>query len=153
MYLKKVKAKSSVYLKFVETVWDKTQKKRIQKTILNLGNLDSLMQNGLPNIVATLADLVREELSKKGSSELAKYPDLQDIKKMSEGEIFNYGHIAYRKLWNTMGVGALLKSVVSRTKTEFNFAEAVYDMTVNQLMKPSSKLQLFSRRKNYLNLS
>lgn len=37
MYLKKVKAKNSTNLKLVETVWDKKDKKRTQKTILNIG--------------------------------------------------------------------------------------------------------------------
>lgn len=150
MYLKKVKAKNSTYLKLVETVWDKQDKKRIQKTILNIGKLDELMQNGLPFIVKALSKLVTEELSKKSTEETSKFPNLKDISNTSEGKIFNYGHIVYRNLWKLFNVSKILSNLTKNKKVEFDFSDVVYNMTINQLLKPSSKLQLWSYQNKYL---
>lgn len=150
MYLKKVKAKNSTYLKLVETIWDKNQKKRIQKTILNIGKLDDLMQNGLPFIVKALSKLVTEELSKKSPQETSKFPDLKDISNTSEGRIFNYGHIVYRNLWKAFNVNNVLLALIKNKKIEFDFIDVVYNMTINQLLKPSSKLQLWNNQNKYL---
>ncbi len=150
MYLKKVKAKNSTYLKLVETIWDKKDKKRIQKTILNIGRLDDLMQNGLPFIVKALSKLVTEELSKKSSKETIKFPDLKDISNTSEGKIFNYGHIAYRNIWNAFNVSNILLTLIKNKKVEFVFTDVVYNMAINQLLKPSSKLQLWNNQNKYL---
>ncbi len=150
MYLKKVKVKNSTYLKLVETVWDKTDKKRIQKTILNIGNLDHLMQNGLPLIVKALSKLVTGELSKNMSENIDNEFNLKDISSASQGKIFNYGHIVYRYLWKTFEVDKVLNSLITNKKTEFDFCDVVYNMTINQLLRPSSKLKLYTNQNQYL---
>ena len=149
MYLKKVKSKDITYLKFVETVWDKTTKKRSQRTILNLGRLDTLMENGLPFILKKLAETVNQELSKNKSSELNKYPNMKDINTITQSERSCYGHIAYRKLWDNYNFSNYLNLLKKRTKITFDFSEQVYLMTINQLLKPSSKLKLWKNNSNY----
>ena len=99
MYLKQTKSKNKTYLKLVETIWDKENKKRIQKTILNLGRLDTLMENGLPFIVKKLAETINSEL-KNDSSDTTKYPVLKDINTMRQSNKSCYGHIIYKNLWD-----------------------------------------------------
>lgn len=143
MYLKKVKSKNITYLKFVETVWDKTAKKRSQKTVLNLGRLDTLMENGLPFILKKLAETVNHELAKTSPKQLVQYPNLKDINTISQSERSCYGHIVYRKLWDNYNFTGYLNLLQKRTKITFDFAHQVYLMVVNQLLKPSSKLKLW----------
>jgi len=149
MYLKKVTVKNSVYLKFVETVWDKTTKKRVQKTVLNIGRLDSLMENGLPFIVKSLAKTVNEELSKNKADELGKYPHLKDINTIKGAQKFCYGHIIYRAIWNSYGISQMLNDLIKKTKVEFGFIDAVYNMVINQLLTPSSKLRLWNTQSKF----
>ena len=149
MYLKKVKSKDITYLKFVETIWDKTTKKRSQRTILNLGRLDTLMENGLPFILKKLAETVNQELEKKKIEERKEYPNLKDINTISQKGRSNYGHIIYRKLWDNYQFSAYLERLKKRTKITFDLAEQIYLMTINQLLNPSSKLKLWKNNSNY----
>jgi transposase len=149
MYLKKVTVKNAIYLKLVETVWDKEAKKRKQKTILNIGRLDDLMQNGLPFIVKSLAQLVNKELAKNNEKDIKQYPNLKDINTISDTKKYCYGHIVYRNLWNIFEIGKMLKSLIIKSKIEFNFVESVYLMIVNQLLTPSSKLRLSKNNHNF----
>lgn len=153
MYLKKVKAKNATYLKLVETVWDKNDKKRFQKTILNIGKLDDLMQNGLPFIVKALAKLVNDELAKKSPDEISKYPNLKDINTISDTNKFCYGHIIYRNLWNNFEINNILNSLLKSTKIEFDFMDTVYNMTINQLLSPSSKLKLWNNQNKFFGIN
>ena len=142
MYLKQVKSKGKVYLKLVETKWDKQNKKRIQKTILNLGRLDKLIDNGLPFIVKKLAEVIERELA-NNKEKTKKYPNLKDINTIIHGQTVNYGHIVYRKLWNEYDFSQFLSRIQRGSRVQFNFSEYVYLMVINQLLRPSSKLNLW----------
>lgn len=149
MYLKKVKAKNITYLKLVEAVWDKEKKKRRQKTVLNLGRLDTLINSGLPTIVKRLADTVRQEHEKARSKNPDNLPDLRDISTMESGEKLCYGHIVYKALWNNYDFCALLTHILKRSKVTFDFPDSVYLMVINQLLRPSSKLKLWQNKSYY----
>ena len=142
MYLKQVKSKGKVYLKLVETKWDKQNKKRIQKTILNLGRLDKLIDNGLPFIVKKLAEVIERELA-NNKEQTKKYPNLKDINTIIHRQTVNYGHIVYRKLWNEYDFSQFLSRIQRGSRVQFNFSEYVYLMVINQLLRPSSKLNLW----------
>lgn len=148
MYLKKVKSKNITYLKLVESIWDKDAKKRKQKTVLNLGRLDTLMDNGLPFIVQKLSTLVNQELSKRNESP-SKLPVMKDINTLCHQDNSCYGHIAYKKIWDAYGFDKYFKSLKQNTRASFDFCEHVYLMVVNQLLQPSSKLKLWSKASHY----
>ncbi len=143
MYLKKVKSKGKIYLKLVETKWDKQNKKRVQKTILNLGRLDTLIDNGLPFIVKKLAETISEELKENKNYSKKDYPNLKDINTITHKNTVNYGHITYRKIWNDYDFGHYFELLQKRSRTKFNFSDYVYLMVINQLLRPSSKLNLW----------
>ena len=153
MYLKKIKSKNKIYLKLVETQWDKYKKKRIQKVILNLGRLDILMENGLPNIVKKLTEIVNQEQSKQ-KTVVGKLPaTVKDINNIIHTGTVNYGHIIYRKLWNDYDFSGYLKKIQNNRRVEFNFPESVYLMVINQLLRPSSKLHLFENYQKYFGVN
>lgn len=149
MYLKKEKIKNITYLKLVESVWDKETKKRKKRIILNLGRLDTLMDNGLPFIVKRLAETVNKELIKSNYDERKKSPNLRDIKTMESVERLCYGHIIYKTLWDKYDFTNFLNRLKRRSKIEFNLSDSVYLMTINQLLNPSSKLKLWENKTSY----
>lgn len=148
MYLKKVKSKNITYLKLVESIWDKDAKKRKQKTVLNLGRLDTLMENGLPFIVQKLSTLVNQELLKRNESS-SELPVMKDINTLCHRDNSCYGHIVYKKIWDAYGFDNYFKSLKQNTRASFDFCEHVYLMVVNQLLQPSSKLKLWSKASHY----
>ncbi len=150
MYLKATKAKNFTYLKLVETVWDKEKKKRRHKVILNLGRLDILMDKGLVNIVKSLSNIVNKEISKRPNDQTTQLPVLKGVNNVSEGNILNYGHIVYRNLWNLFDMGSMLSDLIQNTKIKFDFSDIVYNMVINQLISPCSKLQLWNHHAKYL---
>lgn len=149
MYLKKVVSKNITYLKLVESIWDKQNKKRKQKTVLNLGRLDTLMENGLPFVVQKLSSLVNAEIERKYQDKLGSFPELKDVNSISHQCNACYGHIAYKKLWDAYDFDKYFALLNKRTKNSFEFPELVYLMVVNQLLQPSSKLKLWNNVSTY----
>ena len=150
MFVKKIKSKNSVYLKIVHSYWDKKLKKTRQKVVLNLGKLDNLMSNGLPTIVDKLVGIIKEEAD---SSKLKNISKLRDISNMQDIARTYYGFIIYRKLWNKFKINKLLKSLLNKTKVEFDFLSVVFSMVVNQLQSPSSKFKLWQEKERYLDIN
>ena len=149
MYLKKVKVKDYVYLKFVETVWDKQTQKRSQKTVLNLGRLDVLIDNGLPSIVKNLANVVNQEMAENLDIKNDNSPMMVDLQTVSEAENCCYGHIIYRKLWNVYQFSDFFEHIKRNSKINFNLTESAYLMVINQLLRPCSKLKLHNENQRY----
>ena len=141
MYLKLVKSKNYTYLKICESYRDKGKVR--QRVVANLGRLDILQKHGLENIVNDLAKFISSE----------KLKNYKDISKMEEMARYNYGFIAYAKLWNSLGLSRILKEISEGSKIEFDFIKVVFSMVVGRLLNPSSKLYYYNHKDRYLFLN
>lgn len=150
MFVKKIKSKNSVYLKIVHSYWDKKLKKTRQKVILNLGKLDNLMSNGLPTIVDKLVGIIKEETDTSNLKNISKLRDISTMRGIAQTY---YGFIIFRKLWNKFKINQLIKSLLNKTKVEFDFSSVVFSMVVNQLQAPSSKFKLWQEKEKYLDIN
>jgi len=142
MYLKIIKSHKYQYLKICRSYRD-TDGKVHQKVVSNIGRLDILQQQGLEKIVYAMLELVSPE--KKG-----RY---KDISTMEEVHRWNYGFVAYAKLWNSLGISQILRSLVKNRKIGFDFEKVVFSLVVNRLLAPSSKLYHFNHKDRYLFLN
>lgn len=139
MYLKLVKSKNYIYPKICRSYRDKDGKVH-QEVVVNLGRLDQLQKGGLENIVYDLLNLISEDKKKR----------FKDITKMEEVNRYNYGFVAFAKLWNMLGISKMLNKVIEGKKIEFDFSRIVFSMVVNRLLEPSSKLYHYNHKDRYL---
>jgi len=102
-----------------------------------------LQKHGLENIVNDLAKFISSE----------KLKNYKDISKMEEVARYNYGFIAYAKLWNSLGLSRILKEISEGSKIEFDFIKVVFSMVVGRLLNPSSKLYYYNHKDRYLFLN
>ncbi|MGC8766061.1 MAG: IS1634 family transposase, partial [Brevinematia bacterium] len=69
---------------------------------------------------------------------------------MEEVNRYNYGFVAFAKLWNMLGISKMLNKVIEGKKIEFDFSRIVFSMVVNRLLEPSSKLYHYNHKDRYL---
>ncbi len=138
MFVKSIVSKGKTYLQIVESYREDNTVKH--KVIANLGNLELLLANGLANIVSSLAKHI------PNNNQLAtKY----DITTMEEKERFNYGYLAYKRLWDKYSITEILEELDTK-KVKYNLSEIVFSLVVNRLLSPSSKLYHYHSKKHYI---
>lgn len=140
MYVKQVKSKNHVYLKICESYRDKGKPR--QRVLANLGRLDVLQSRGLEKVVHQLSSFLPN-----------KNPYHKDISTMEEMARYNYGFVAYGKLWEMLGLTKMLRDITRQSKLEFDISKVVFSMVVNRLLEPSSKLYHFNHKNKYLGLN
>ncbi len=72
---------------------------------------------------------------------------------MKEKERFNYGYLAYGKLWRQFGLGRLLSELSADRKISYDYAATVFSMVVNHVLNPSSKRCLHENKDWYAGLN
>jgi transposase len=70
----------------------------------------------------------------------------------SEATLYNYGYLAYKKLWESQYIDSLLARIQGAGKTRFPLSETVFLMVVQHLLEPRSKLSTYKHQKRYLNM-
>jgi len=76
-------------------------------------------------------------------------PKKYDITTMEEKDRFNYGYIAYKKLWDKYSITEILEELDTK-KVKYDLSEIVFSLVINRLLNPSSKLYHYNSKKHYL---
>lgn len=115
------------YLRLVKNYRLGTKTK--QKVVANIGNLDTLPQKDIDNLVVALSKFSKRRLY--SASELSSEKDLK------------YGDIALVKaVWDKIDLGGIIKSCLSTKKPSFSPVLACLIMVTNRLISPQSKLSV-----------
>jgi len=143
MFLKTTRSGKYEYVQVVESVWE--DGKSVHKVRLNLGRKDAIVDSPvwqtLARKLAVLTGL--EEPEAKGHKRL---PDLED------GEVLNWGHVAYRRIWNSLGLANEMALLQDKSGVSFPLADVVFLMALHHLLSPGSKLNAFEKQGRYASL-
>ncbi|MDY6895527.1 MAG: IS1634 family transposase, partial [Thermotogota bacterium] len=137
MFIKTTKSGNHHYAQLVESYRkDGNTKHRV---LLNLGRLDHIKNNpSFQNLAIRLAEL---------SALKEKTNTIEDI---SDAQIFNYGYLAYRRLWEQFDLPKMLTEAMG--KAQFDLEKTSFLMAISHLLAPNSKRGTHARQERYFNL-
>ena len=141
MYLKVVKSKGYEYLKFVESY---REGKRVrQRVIANLGRLDILLEN------EALIEKLFDKLNK------GNYFKIDDLNKDGEANIYNYGYIIIKKVWEDYKLNEFFEKVLKNKKIESKeIIKVIFSLVINRALKSElSKLGYFKDKEYFIGLN
>jgi transposase len=69
-----------------------------------------------------------------------------------EAELYNYGYLAYYRLWNELGIGESMEEAQCGAKISWSLPKAVFLMALQHLLEPMSKLAAYERQNRYLQM-
>jgi transposase len=110
------------------------------------------------------ADLIKKDASflkiVKKLCEIAELPIKDDentdgkslLTDCSEATLYNYGYLAYLKLWKELYIEGVLEECQSSTKIEYSLPETVFLMAAQHLLEPRSKLSTYLHQNRYFNM-
>jgi transposase len=138
MFVKVTRSKNADYVQIVESY--RLHQATKHRILLNLGRLDEIRDNpSLQRLSLRLAELTRAK-------------QLFNPLHITEGRLFYWGYIAYRKLWNDFALPEVLRGILTRRKIRFRFEDACFLMAVQHLLHPRSKLGTFQNQQQYAQL-
>lgn len=135
MYIKLTKSKQLTYVQLVEGY--REGKKVKHKVLVNLGRLDLLQKN------RSWEDVISK------MSQLLKLKNILDIRSCEAAKISNWGYLAYKKLWKILRMDKMLLEIQRLGRTEFDFNNACFLMTINHLLNPCSKRGMYNNQTVY----
>ena len=134
MFVKITKAKDRKYVQLVRSFRQDGKVKH--EVVLNLGRLD-IEEN--------------HKMIKGLAASLAKASGIGlDFSSLSGGNIFNYGFIVYKKLWESLGMPDILKRISGQI--DYSLNDASFLMSITHLLDPRSKLSAYNHKDRYFNL-
>jgi len=140
MFIKITKSGKYEYVSVVEAYRDKESGNTKHRVLFNLGRLDKIKDN--PSFQKLLINL----------ETLSGIKNRVNLDGVEEGNLFNYGYVVYRKLWERLGLTELLQSIKDNTHIQFDLNTSTFLMVVEHLLRPDSKLGTYGKQKRYLNL-
>jgi len=140
MFIKITKSGKYEYVSVVEAYRDKESGNTKHRVLFNLGRLDKIKDN--PSFQKLLIDL----------ETLSGIKNRVNLDSVEEGNLFNYGYVVYRKLWNRLGLTELLQRIKDNTHIQFDLNTSTFLMVVEHLLRPDSKLGTHGKQNRYLNL-
>ncbi len=136
MYVKTTKSKTHTYVQLVQGF--REGKKVKHKVLVNLGRLDQLKKDtSWGGIIDRL-------------SELMDLKNIVNIGKCRSAQIFNWGYLVYKKLWNKFKLDQVLLNIQKNSNAVFDLNNACFLMVIRHLLEPSSKLSTYNNQKKYL---
>jgi transposase len=136
MFLKVRHHNNKAYVSIVESVWEKG--KCQHRNVASLGHLP-------PDV---LKDLGAKFLKMAGvAGEKRSAVDLKEIKRVNWG-----ASLVYRHLWDLFDLGSILQRSFRHTRTKFDAPQAIFNLVMDRLIEPSSKLQSYKRQDEYLGI-
>lgn len=145
MFVKTTKAKGYTYISVVESFRDEKGITR-HKVLYNFGRLDILRADeSFVNCIKKLCHMI-------------DIPLLEDREKAltssdcSEAEMFNYGYLAYKKLWEILGIRDCLETIGSRGRLQLDLEKTTLLMAIQHLLCPRSKLSTYEHQYVYYGL-
>ena len=144
LFVKTTKVKGYEYDKLVESYWENGKSKH--RVLYNFGRADLIkMDKGFINVVKRLCEIAELPLN---NSDTEDNPLLD----CSEATFYNYGYLAYLKLWEKLGIQETVEDQACGYKLEYPLAETVFLMAVQHLLEPRSKLSTYMHQKRYFNM-
>ena len=129
----------------MESVWENG--KSSHRPLYNFGRADLIKKDkGFLNMVKRLCEIAEVEIKDAGSGEK---PFAHDC---TEAVFYNYGYLAYLRLWEELGIGPTLEDLQKGTKIKYSLSKAAFLMAAQHLLDPMSKLSTFSRQSRYFNM-
>jgi len=136
MFIKTTRSGNHHYAQMVESY--RKDGKTKHRVLLNLGRLDQIKNNPSFQSLATRL------------AELSALKETNNIEDISDAQIFNYGYLAYRRLWEQFDLPKMLTEAMG--KAQFDFDKASFLMAIGHLLAPNSKRGTHAQQERYLNL-
>ncbi len=129
------------YLQVMESYRD--GKRVTSRVILNLGRIDTKeSQEKLEQLIETLLPLSKT------------YSHLDIQKDLNAKASKQYGPLlVFQKLWKEIGLGEVLHSSLGKIDTLFDLERAIFNLTLNRLVAPSSKRGMMAFQDSIYNIS
>ena len=143
MFIKTVKAKNYEYIQLVESYReDGTTKHRV---LYNFGRRDLIKDNAMfHNVVRRLNEIAGMATPLEQANKLPE---------CSDAVPFNYGHLAYAKLWKSIGVENSFDAIQRNSKLSFSLADITLFLAIQHLLSPRSKLGAHQHQEDYYGYS
>jgi transposase len=146
LFIKTTRVKNYEYIKLVESYWEDGRSKC--RVLYNFGRLDIIKQDeSFVRAIEKLCEIIGG-CDKKESSE----DEVTFFDNCGEAEFYNYGYLAYLKLWRELGIDDAMGYLQSE-RMEHSVSDAVFLMAVQHLLEPRSKLSTYQHQNRYLNLT
>jgi len=145
LFIKTTKVKNYEYIKLVESYWENGKSKH--RVLYNFGRLDVIKQDeSFLNAIEKLCGILDITVEKETQPDEGS--PLDDC---SEAEFYNYGYLAYLKLWKELGIEDATGAPHPES-TGPSLSEVVFLMAAQHLLEPRSKLSTFNHQNRYFNL-
>jgi transposase len=147
VFIKTTRASGREYIKLVESYKEKGVTRH--RVLFNFGRADLIRRDeSFLRIVKRLCEVAEIPLANGGET-VAESGVFDDC---SEAALYNYGYLAYLKLWETLGIRGCLEEAQSLTKISYSLPDIVFLMAVQHLLEPRSKLSTYENKHKYFNL-
>ena len=145
MFVKATKAKGYTYVNIVESYRDETGVSR-HKILYNFGRLDELKADrSFVSCIKKICHLVEIPLLEDREEALT-------TAECSEAEMMNYGYLAYKKIWEILGIRNCLESIGESGRLQLDLEKTTLLMAIQHLLCPRSKLSTYEHQDTYYGL-
>lgn len=144
MFLKKRKHGSKTYLSISESYWENGKAK--QRTIASLGWAEKLKKEGhLSSLVQSLVEIQQDKVKTTHN--------LVNVYELEEKDRLNWGAVnVYRTLWDRYDLELILRCAFRQKRIGFDAPQSIFNIIVDRLLHPSSKLKVFKRQTRHMGL-
>ena len=141
MFARVISSKGIKYLNIIDSYRD--GKKSKQRVIANLGRVDKLNTISIENLARKLLEIVESD----------KKLNDRTVPTIEELDRYNYGFIAYKKIWNRFKLDKILDSLIVDKNIKYDFKNIVFSMVIDRLLKPKSKFAMFANKDDYFKIN
>lgn len=142
MFIKTTKANGYEYVKLVESYREGGSTKH--RVLYNFGRADIIRGNkSFINVVKRLCEIAEMSLEEPGKTALSD---------CGEAILYNYGYLAYRKIWRNLGIEECMEDQGSCYHIEYSLSNTTFLMAIQHLLEPRSKLSTFTHQNRYFNM-
>ena len=146
LFIKTTRAKNYEYIKLVEAYWQDGRSH--QRVLFNFGRADLIRQNkSFLNVVKRLCEIANLP-APENCTDSKKF----SIENCGEATLYNYGYLAYRKLWRSLGIEGCIEEAAHDTKIEYSLPETVFLMALQHLLEPMSKFATHEKQNRYFKM-
>ena len=148
VFIKTTKTRNVEYIKLVESYWEDGKSKH--RVLFNFGRADLIKNDAsFLRVVRRLCEIAEIPIRKETENDAKAL-----FAECSEATFYNYGYLAYLKLWKDLYIESIVKEKQrSCAKTQYSISETVSLMAVQHLLEPMSKLSTFTHQNRYFNLT
>lgn len=138
MFIKISRSKNFKYVRLVRAYREDGKAKH--EVLFNLGRLDQLENN------PEFAKVFKKLAAIAGAKSI-------NIEECSEAQMYNWGYLVYKKLWDKFRLKEILKAAqVKHGKSKFDLNSSSFLMAIQHLLSPASKLGTYNGQQLYAKL-